>query len=262
MNVTDARPILLDRARRINWRFVMLGLVFGFVLVEVAYFTFLKPRPVLFYGLGLDRAIYMDAARDWMAARGFYEAYQFAPYDITAFEILYPPSLLVLLVPFSFLPDVVWVGVPLAITAAVVWSWRPTFTGWLLIGLCLVPPTSFGMYLFGNPGMWVVAAVALATRWPAFGPLVLLKPSLAPFALIGIRHRAWWLSLALCIGFVVLTLPAWLDYATIMLNVRNGGLLHSLPSVPMMLVPLIAYGCRTTPAPFSDLRGESVAGRA
>ena len=41
--------------------------------------------------------------------------------------------------------------------------------------------------LAGNPEMWIVAALALATVWRGFAPLVLLKPALFPLALFGIR---------------------------------------------------------------------------
>jgi hypothetical protein len=224
---------------RLDWRFVILAALYGFVVLEALYFTF-RPGGLFAFGLGYDQHTYLGAARDWLAGRGFYESYQLAgPYRIQAAEILYPPSLLVVLVPFTFLPEPAFVLVPLAVTAAVVWSWHPSYRGWLLIGACLAAPSSFGLYLFGNPGMWAVAAVALATRY-GVGPLVLVKPTFAPFALVGIRTRAWWLTLAAGLGFAFLTLPLWLDYLTVMRNIIEPDPFYAVWTVPMMLVPLIA----------------------
>ena len=201
----QSRPL---RAGLVDWRFVLLGSLLGFAALEILYFSF-RPNGLWGNGMFYDGHTFLNAARDWMAGRGFYEAWQFAPYRIQNVEILYPPSLLVLLVPFTFLPDPVWIAVPLAITAWIVWSWRPSYWGWVAIALCLCYPYTFGNYLLGNPAMWVTAIVALATRWPAFGPLIIIKPAptLLPFALVGVRHRAWWLSFAGCIAFVALTFP-------------------------------------------------------
>jgi hypothetical protein len=259
--ISSARPDLGRRATRaggnaqgsaalsgVDWRFIVLGTVFGFALLEALFFTF-RPGGLWSFGLGFDQHTYINATRDWLAGRGFYESYQLSgPYPIVAQEILYPPSLLLVLVPFSFLPEPLFVLVPLAITVAVVWSWRPSFTGWLLIGVCVAAPSSFGLYLFGNPGMWAVAAIALATRF-GVGPLVLVKPSFFPFAVVGVRTKAWWATLMLGTLFALVTIPMWLDYLTIMRNIRDPDPLYAVWTVPMMLVPLIARWKATTPSP-------------
>ena len=81
--------------------------------------------------------------------------------------------------------------------------------------------------------------------WPSV--FVLLKPSLAPFALFGIRHRSWWVALG-AFGLVALAfLLMWPDYVTVMRNATNpNGLLYSLTDAPLMLVPLIAWLGSTT----------------
>jgi hypothetical protein len=222
--------------------------LFGFAAAEALFFTF-RPGGLWEVGLGFDHHTYMNAARDWMAVLGFYEPYQLAgPYKIHAAEVLYPPSLLVLLVPFSYLPDIVWVAVPLAITAWVVWSWRPSFLGWVLIGICVAAPSSFGLYLFGNPGMWAVAFLALATRY-GVGPLVLIKPTFFIFAAVGIRTRAWWLTLALGVAIALVTISMWFDYLTVMRNVVEPDPTYPIWTIPMMLVPLIARWQTTIPRP-------------
>ncbi len=222
-----------------NWRFVVLGAIFGFAALEAIFFTF-REGGLWSTGLGYDQHTYMNAARDWLAGRGFYEDYQLAgSYAIQAREILYPPALLLLLVPFAFAPEPLWVAAPLAITVAVVLSWRPSFVGMVLIGICLAAPSSFGLYLFGNPGMWAVAAVALATRF-GVGPLVLLKPSFFVFAAVGVRTRTWWITLAFGVVLGLAMLPMWLDYLTVMRNIHDPDPLYAVWTVPMMLVPLIA----------------------
>jgi hypothetical protein len=234
---TDIRP------SHGGWRFIALWVVYGFALVEALYFAF-RPGGLLFFGLGFDHDTYFAAARDWLAGRGFYESYQVAgPYLIDAREILYPPLLLAVLVPFSFLPDILWVVVPAALTAFIVWSWRPTFWPTLAIGLCLAWPSTSGLYLLGSPGIWAVLAVAAATRWGWAGPLVLVKPSLFPFALVGIRTRAWWVSLVVGAILVLVTLPMWVDYLTVLLNARgpSANILYGLWTVPVMFVPVLAW---------------------
>ena len=71
-----------------------------------------------------------------------------------------------------------------------------------------------------------IATVCLARGWPL--TLVLLKPSLAPFALPGIHRRSWWIVLGL-MGLAIL--PFWelaLLYPQVILDSRGGGLLYSV----------------------------------
>jgi ABC-type transport system involved in cytochrome c biogenesis permease component len=77
------------------------------------------------------------------------------------------------------------------------------------------------------------------------GPFVLLKPSLAPFALFGANRRSWWAGLA---ALVLLCLPfggLWADWVASVLNSRGGGLLYSALEIPMLLLPLVAWIGRT-----------------
>jgi hypothetical protein len=92
--------------------------------------------------------------------------------------------------------------------------------------------------------MWVVACVALGTiyAWPAV--FALLKPSVFPFALLGIRSRGWWLGLAV---LVVASFPfgsMWGTWLTTVLNARGGGLFYSVQEVPLLALPLIAWAAR------------------
>ena len=79
----------------------------------------------------------------------------------------YPPPALYLFVAFQFIPWPLWWGIPLGVTAYIIWYWRPAPWSWPILAAicCLVafsaPITS------GNTEMWVMMAIALATRWPS-----------------------------------------------------------------------------------------------
>jgi hypothetical protein len=198
--------------------------------------------------VGIDYEIYMDATRRWLAGGPFYLPLQVAgPYPVLLGVVLYPPNALILFVPFTFLPAVIWWAIPIIIVALTAWSWRPSMLAWACIVACLTVPTSWWRIEAGKPLLWMVAALALGTRygWPAVA--VLLKPSLFPFAIVGIRSRSWWLALG--VG-VLLSLPfagMWMDYARVLMNARGqqASLLYSLGDVPLMLIPLLAWLGRT-----------------
>jgi len=218
-------------------------------------FVLLVPHP-LEQPVGVDFRLYQDATARWLAGSGFYGAYQLAgPYAISAGDILYPPVALWLFVPFSVdagsllgaVQAVAWWALPLGITGAVVAALRPRPVVWPLIVFCLVNPTTLLKIWTGNPVIWSMAAMALAvvgaSRFAA--PFVLLKPSLAPFALFGVRRRSWWAGAAvfglLCLPFGAL----WLDWLTTLRNSQGGGLLYSSLEVFLLLIPLVAWWGRT-----------------
>jgi len=196
---------------------------------------------------GGDYALYMDATERWLATGEFYQPWQFAPYEVSfvpgdrgTTAILYPPYALALLVPFAFLPDVMWWIVPVAIIAAAMWTLHPT--GWRLAAAlaCLAWPTTFALLANGNPGLWALAFACGAVAWGWPGALVLLKPTLAPFALVGIRRREWWITAGL-VGLVSYTLlRETLQYAEVLGNARGVDVLYSLGAFPTMLLPFVA----------------------
>ncbi|HEY7131683.1 MAG TPA: hypothetical protein VH440_05495 [Candidatus Limnocylindrales bacterium] len=218
-------------------------------------FALLVPHP-LEQPFGVDYHLYRDATGRWLAGGGFYEAYQLAgPYEISAGDILYPPVALWLFVPFSVpvgpLVDAIqalaWWLVPLGIVAGSVAVLRPRPIVWPLLALCASNPTTLLKAWTGNPVIWSMAALALAVAGSsrAAAPFVLLKPSLAPFAVFGIRRRSWWLGAAV---FVLLSIPfgaMWADWAATVANSRGGGLLYSSLEIPMLLLPLVAWWGRT-----------------
>lgn len=194
--------------------------------------------------IGHDYRVYMAAARDWLAGRGFYEAYQLAgPYVVMDSEILYPPYALPLFAVFTFLPAAAWWGIPLGLIAWSIAESRPSLIGWVGILACLAWPQTLSLLGNGNPVIWGVAGVALGLRygWPSAA--ILLKPTLAPIALIGARQRSWWIAVGVLAAVSLLLAPMWIDYLTVITNAR-GPLVspfYSLGDVPLVLIPVIAY---------------------
>lgn len=194
--------------------------------------------------LGVDFELYRDAAVRWWETGVWYQPYQLeGPYDVWGTDpmpILYSMTTAPLFLVFAVVPAVLWWVIPIGGTLAVVVWHRPRWQVWpLLVGLALFPTTVVTVGWTGNPTMWVMFAVALATVRPAFGPLVALKPTLAPFVLIGIRHRSWWV-VAVGLGLVSLSFLA--DYVTVLLNAREPrGVLYSINHAVPLLIPVVAW---------------------
>jgi hypothetical protein len=226
-------------------------LCLAIALIPIA-FVLVVPHP-LEQPFGVDYRLYHDVTTRWLGGGPFFEPYQLAgPYEIRAGDVLYPPVALWLFVPFTWPPGpfavVAWFAIPLAIATVAVGWLRPRPIVWPLIALCLFNPTTLLKIWTGNPVIWSMAAMSFAvlatpTRFAA--PFVLLKPSLAPFALVGANRRSWWVGLAL---FLALWLPfesLWADWVASVLNSRGGGLLYSALEIPMLLLPLAAWAGRT-----------------
>jgi hypothetical protein len=196
-------------------------------------------------GLGVDYLYYAGIGQRFLDTGAYYCPHQLAgPYDITLMhDVLYPPSALVLFVPAAVLPAPLWWIVPIGVTVYVVAGWRPSAWGVAGMLLLLSWPRANGAFLFGNTDMWAMAGVAAGLRWGWPAVFLLIKPTFAPFALVGIRHRSWWLVLAGMAVFGLLTLPLWLDYLTAMTNIRVPSD-YSLGSIPLLLVPVVAWVTR------------------
>lgn len=195
--------------------------------------------------LGMDFGIYMDRTRSWLAGDGFYLARQLAgPYLVNegAAPALYPPMLLYVLVPFTVLPAVLWWAVPLGLVGVSLWRLRPSAWTWPILAIVLCYPRTWIVLVYGNPSLWAFAALAagLAWKWPLV--FVVVKLTLAPFALLGVRRRAFWAGVAL---FVILALPfgqMWLDYLAAVMNARNGfGLDYLIGELPIAAALGVAW---------------------
>lgn len=211
--------------------------------------------------VGVDYRLYIDTATRWLSGGPYFQAYQLAgPYPVSAGDILYPPVALILFVPFTVLPALLWWLLPLAAVGFSVARLRPDRAAWPWVAACLAWPTTPLKILTGNPVIWAVAALALGVvyAWPSV--IVLIKPSLFPFALFGSRSRRWWLALG---AFAIVSLPfgtLWIDWIHSLLNSQGAGLAYSSLEIPMLAMPLIAWVGRTrgtdsSPAPGGATRG-------
>ncbi len=227
-----------------------LLLVVALTALVVPWVVAVATSPAGVFGLiGFDFDIYLRATSRWLAGGGFYLPHQLAgPYAITNGDVLYPPTAIYLFLPFLVLPGLLWWLLPIEICAAVTVRLRPTRLGLAGMTACLLPPIVIQEVLKGNPVIWAAAFEMLAVAGLPTGPLVALKASLFPFALVGVRRRSWWAVAGL---MLLATLPlAGLvaDWLTSVLN-SSGGLLYSVKDVPLLLLPVAAGIARTRPRP-------------
>ena len=112
--------------------------------------------------------------------------------------------------------------------------------GRALIVTLLALPKTLNVYAFGNPSMWIVAAIAAGTVWGWPFVFAFVKPTFIPIALLGVRSRRWWAGLVVIGAASLVFLPVWFDGFMV---VRNSGfsLTYNLPTVPLMLTPLVAW---------------------
>ena len=227
---------------------IAIGLSVAVFVLPLAFVALIQDP--LEQPFGVDFELYRDVTSRWLSGGPWYEPRQLAgPYVIEAGDVLYPPVALWLFVPFAILPEpaawALWWAIPLLLTAACVGRLRPRPLVWPLLALCIAWPTTLLKTWTGNPVIWSMAALAIATLlyWPSV--LALIKPSLAPFALFGANRRSWWLGLG---GFVLASVPfgrLWSDWLASVANSQGGGLLYSVLEVPMVALPLVAWAGRT-----------------
>lgn len=220
--------------------------VVGLFLFEWAAYgphgTFASPPAAYF---GVDYRTYSEAARSLLTGHGFYPPVELAgPWEMWTSAIVYPPTSIPFFAVAGSLSLALWLAIPTTVTAwAVLWH-RPSLFAWSLIAVAVATPWAIWEWWCGNPVLWAVALIALATHRGWVGPLVLVKPTLfvAPFALIGIRTRGWWLTMGACCVMALVTLPLWPDYLTVLRNMRgSAGLLHAWGDLSLLLVPIIAW---------------------
>ncbi len=222
----------------------------AFLVLAAWNLTVLVPHMVsLNAAIGVDYSLYMSAADRWLTGGSFYLERQLeGGYEVQAGDILYPPTVLWLLVPFRFLPSILWWAIPTVVIAWAMWRVRPAWWSWPVLAFILWYPRTQAMYLYGNPGIWMIAALAAATRWRSASTLVLLKPSLGPLALFGARHRSWWIAPG-TLGLASLPFAGlWLDFIKVAAN-SDATIAYSVQDLPPALAPLFAWLARTRTDP-------------
>ena len=192
--------------------------------------------------LGMDAKFYFERAGSWLAGTGFYLPWQLTgeSYLVENGAATYPPPILLLLVPFaSGVPAFLWWAIPGLVMAFALRSCRPSPWGWLLLAATLLYPRTWVVVALGNPSMWIMAAVAAGRAWGWPSVAVLLKPTLAPLALIGARRPGWTIALAIAVLLALPFGPLWLDYVTVVLQAQTSrGIEYVLGEWPIALAVL------------------------
>jgi hypothetical protein len=251
-------------------RLLYRGLTIAFVGIAIAEFLMLYEVIAAQRALGADLVFYRGVAERWLDSGVLYTQDQLSgPYAVTTLvDNLYPPHALGLFVPFVVLPAALWFVVPVGVVAAVVWRLEPAPWAVAVIALILALPKTSVVLLYGNTDLWLTAFVAGAVvfGWPAL--LVSIKPSLLPFALLGLRRRSWWLGAIALVIVSVPVLPLWLQWSVV---IRNSSVTagYSVANLPMLFLPVVAWlgsrrrrglGMPTWIARRFAERGEAVAG--
>jgi len=201
--------------------------------------------------LGHDFRLNIDATARWLDGGAFYPANQLSgPFYEEGVGILYPPTTLLLFAPFAILPVQVsaalWWGLPAAAVAWQLYRLRPRPIVWPFLAICVAWPATALTIVVGNPSILFIGILALGTlhAWPA--ALIFLKPSVFPFALWGIRYRSWWVAAVVLAALSIPFGSLWLQWITVLLNSRIGGVFHSVQQVPLFLFPVIVWFGRSS----------------
>jgi hypothetical protein len=225
----------------------------GFLLVAAAWeFVWLWRYVGSLNAIGSDYIFFRDVGERWLQTGVFYLPHQLAgPYVVVPnVDVLYPPIALVLFVPFVWLPAVLWWATPAVVVGIVLWRLRPAMWTWPIIALLIAWPRGVSNIIYGNSDIWIVAAVAGGVLWSWPATLVAIKPSVAFFALIGIRHRPWWVSAGFLALVSIPLLGLWLDYPTVISN-SDLHWWYSIEDMPPMFIGVIAWmGRRDAPHPW------------
>ncbi len=237
--VTGTPEAAAQRRRRIT----PAQLVWGSIIVfELGFIIFFFVASIPGPNFGLDYRWHMDATRRLLDTGTPYYPYQLERhYTMQEGPILYPPIAFALFLPFLlWLPPFLWWAIPIGIIVWCMTRHRPPLWAWAAALACFCYLPSIGVFLFGNPGMWIVASVAAGTVWGWPFAFVVLKPTFAPIALLGARHRSWWITMAVLAAVSLLFWPVWFDWITI---VRNSEVTFSynFPSLPVVIAPLIPW---------------------
>lgn len=206
-------------------------------------------------GPGHDLTLYLDATRRLLSGGPWYlERQVHGPYVLEFGDILYPPVTAWFFAPWLVLPIELYMAIPVVVMGVLLYMWRPAPWTWPLMGLCLVYLVTALKVADANPIMWIATFVGLGLRynWPA--ALVLLKPSVFPFAIIGIRDRRWWITTGLIVVLSIPFLGETLAWPRVVLSATGygTGFLYSLVEVPLLMVPVIAWLGRTRRASRRD----------
>lgn len=206
--------------------------------------------------LAMDYDYYRALGQTWLTTGAYYLPEQLSgPYvQTTMVHNAYPPHALLLFVPFIFLPAALWWAIPVGIVAYVLRYLRPPGWVWIVILALIAWPRSIAGLITGNTDMWIAAFIAAGIRWGWPALAVSLKPSFAPLVLLGFRRpTATAIGAVLLLALMAAGFPLWVDYATVLGNVSIDPA-YSFNSIPLILVPLVAWATSTRSSPLARWR--------
>jgi hypothetical protein len=172
---------------------------------------------------GMDYGFYVERTQSWLDGDGFYRDRQLhGPYDIENGDALYPPPIVLLMLPWVLgAPAALWWAIPIALAMLALRKLRPPLWAWAVLAAVLVYKRTLIAIVLGNPAIWAFAGILAGAAWGAPGVLALVKPILAPFALTGWRHRSFWIALAVVGSVSLLFLPMWPTYLQVLRDAHN-----------------------------------------
>ncbi len=247
------RPVE-EPTRQLKWTFVARVVLTGVLLlcavaIAVVRFGAFNDRGLV----GIDYITFVAWGHRFLETGSLYLPYQLTgPFDPQPLPLvpallpaMYPPTAAYLFAALTVVPGVLWWAMPLTVLLYALWTWRPVQWAWPILAAALCWPATSNVIIVGGTSMWIAAGVTagLLWHWPAVA--VLLKPSFAPLALIGIRHRSWWLALVIGAVASLPLAPLLGDYVRVLGNARPQlGPLFSLRDAPLALLPVVAWAAR------------------
>jgi hypothetical protein len=193
---------------------------------------------------GRDAHYYFEGAARWLSTGSPYLPAEVANDFVYQEEtFLHPPISLLVFAPFLALPSILWWVLPLGFLAAFVAWCRPAAWAWPALGFALLWHHTAVAIVAGNSDLWIAAFIAggLLLGWPL--ALVVVKPSLAFMGVLGVRKPRFWLGAA---AVAALALPfgtLWIDWLRVVQH-SPGQLTYSMTSLPLMLLPVVAWVAR------------------
>jgi hypothetical protein len=164
-----------------------------------------------------------------------------APFSPATLPCVYPPLVAFLAVPAALLPWPVWWVAPALVLAFCFARWRPASWTWPILAALLAWPDVSATVIVGGSAMWMTAAIAAGLYWGWPILFVLIKPTLAPLVLIGLRRRSFWIAVVVVGVLSVPLLGDWLRYPAVVLNAGAPGPGYFAANIPFIALPVIAW---------------------
>jgi hypothetical protein len=199
---------------------------------------------------------YVEAARRWVETGTPYLAHEVAGrFQFGDLTFLHPPISLVLFAPFLVLPPALFWLIPLVGTAAIIATWQPARWTWPIMALQLNWPRFGGAVIVGNTDLWVVFFIAAGLRfgWPVL--LLVIKPSIAPFAIVDVaallradaipvrRWREIFVAAGALAVVGALFGRLWLEWLSVVRN-SPADPLYSIAAIPWLTIPMVGWIAR------------------